>query len=362
MVKILDIYLTKKFFSIFAMVLICVIAIFFIFDFIELSRIGSTKNVGSAIILDMTMQKIPLHVQKVIGFIVLIASITNAIILSKNHEVTAIKVVGISTTRLLLPTFVGCLAIGLIFAMLINPFAADMINKYEMNESKYFKSSHGKLTVSKNGIWLKQIEEDKYAIIHSMHVSQTSKSIQDVTFFMFSKDGLFLYRMDTTQAFYRDNSWILINAKLSHISDINKSVGNVKLPSSMTFEQIEENITPPDSISLWRLYSFIGIAKQSGLSVKRYVLHLSKLICLPISLLAMGIIGAAFAIRHSRFADNKKAILYSMSTGFVIHVISDIIFALGASGEIHILLSAITPPLLSLMAAILILIHSEHST
>ena len=103
--NIISKYLCKEFLIHFFMVLAFITIVIFIFDFIELSRIASKKNIEFSNVLILSTLKAPIHVQKIIVFALFFASLITFNKLSKSSEITIIKASGLSAYQYIIPTY-----------------------------------------------------------------------------------------------------------------------------------------------------------------------------------------------------------------------------------------------------------------
>jgi lipopolysaccharide export system permease protein len=348
---ILDRYLAKRYLAMLGVVFLAVAAVLFIFDFIELTRIGAAKGVAMEIVLFMTLQKVPLHMQKIAGFLVMIAAMLTLMKAARDNEIIIMRVMGISTVRSVFSISCVSLVLGVVYMSVFNPMAAALIEVYERNEARYLKGSPSVIALSKNGIWLKNEQEDGHIIMHAMRLVSATQTLHDVVFYYFDSDAEFTRRYDAPTAVYSGRVWQLSDAILNERNAVNQEVGDVTIPAHFSFLQIQENLTLPDSLSFWKLPHFISVAEEYGLSVKKHKLHFYKLLMAPIFFLALALIGAVFAKRFVRFHSLYRNIFYCLGLGFVLYFVSDMMAAFAIAGELDVVVGALAPVIISLLVA-----------
>lgn len=332
----------------------------FVFDFIELTRITASKNVAISKILIMSAQKNPMHVQKVLGFLILLASMLTYMKLAKNSEITIFKTIGLSVYQYLVPTIICGLVLGVIYAGAINPLTSVLVSKYLKNEANHLKGNPSLLAISKTGLWVKQIDDNGVeSIIHALRIGQSNRRLHEVTFYFLGEDKSFIKRVDADIAEFETGKWRLTDARSTSENAINVAVGDMEIPTNITFEQIQESLVPPESLSFWKLPTFISIAENSGLSVAKHKLYFYRLLISPIFFVAMMILGAAFSMAPPRFGRGNIMMVTALMIGFFIYFFSDLIFAFAASGDIPIWLGVLSPTMLSLLIGTLFILHFE---
>lgn len=80
---------------------------------------------------------------------------------------------------------------------------------------------------------------------------------------------------------------------------------------------------------------------------------------MPLMLGAMVFIAAIFSLRHYRRGGIGLMIAAGIGSGFVVYFVSNIVYALGFSGSLPVVLSAWTPPIVASMASVAFLLHLE---
>ncbi len=360
MFSILDKYLIRQYLFYLLIIVAIVASLLFIFDFIELTRITASKNVAIGKVLIMSAQKNPMHLQKVLGFLVLLASMLTYMRMSKNNEITIFKSIGLSVYQYLIPIISCALVLGILYALVLNPLTSGLISKYLKNEASHLKGSPSLLAISKTGLWIKQIDNNGVeSIIHALRIGQNNKRLHEVTFYFIDENKSFVKRIDAEAAEFEVGEWKLINAQQTSENSLNEIVKDVIIPTNITFEQIQESLVPPESLSFWKLPTFIAIAENSGLSVTKHKLYFYRLMMSPIFFISMVILGAAFSMSPPRFGKGNSMLVLALLVGFLIYFFSDLIFAFAAAGDIPIWLGSAAPSLIALVIGILVILHFE---
>jgi lipopolysaccharide export system permease protein len=80
---------------------------------------------------------------------------------------------------------------------------------------------------------------------------------------------------------------------------------------------------------------------------------------MPVMLLAMTLLGAVFSLRHHRRGGVGKMAVFGVIAGFITYFASNLVYALGFSGSLPVVLAAWTPPLIAAMIGVSLLLHLE---
>ena len=137
------------------------------------------------------------------------------------------------------------------------------------------------------------------------------------------------------------------------------SGGQLYLPTALTSDEILESFAPPETVGFWDLGRFISQMEEPGFSGLRHRLFLQSELAKPALFAAMVLIGAAFALRPTRFGQTGVMILLAVLAGFALYFLKDFAESLGGRGQIPLLVAAWTPPVAAIMLAVALLLHLE---
>lgn len=360
MYSIINRYIFLSFLKHLLTIIFLVTFILIVFDFIELARVSANKSISILKVFEMSVYKVPIHVQKIFGFLILISSVITYSKLNKGSELIVMKASGISIWQVAFPSIVAAFFVGCFFTAVLNPIASSWIKKYEKMEASYLKGHASLLSISKTGLWIKQQNEDNTeTIIHALRIVSSSHELMDVTFYFRDENGAFLSRLDAESAKLSDGEWILKNVIESSEESLNVSYAERNVPTDLTFTQIQENMVMPETISFWKLSSFISVAENSGLSVIKHKLYLYKLFIAPMFFVAAVLLGMSFSISNARYKKMNVAYFICFATGFAIYFTSDILTALAASGAIDSIVASLVPTVVMTGVGAIILLHFE---
>jgi lipopolysaccharide export system permease protein len=79
----------------------------------------------------------------------------------------------------------------------------------------------------------------------------------------------------------------------------------------------------------------------------------------PLMICAMILIAATFTLRHSRRSGNTVVVAGGILTGFIVYFFQDIVFALGLSNNIPVVLAAWAPASIATLLGLAMLLHLE---
>jgi lipopolysaccharide export system permease protein len=353
-------YLSRQYAFWLTSVFVALIGVAFLFDVVEGMRRAKGKSEATlGIVLQMSLYKMPHLVEKLLPFVVLFGAMFAFWRLARANEVVVARSAGVSAWQFLLPAIAVTLFLGVVHVTVFNPFAAITLAKFERLESQFLNRSTSLLSVSKNGLWLRQADQGGQSVIHAMRVANDDMELRDVIIFLFEGADKFAGRIDAESARLEEGYWNIKNAWISAPNRAAKFVASYRLKTDLTITKIQDSFASPETMSFWELPEFILALEAAGFSGHRHRLYLYTLYALPVLLCAMVLIAATFTLRVNRRTGAVFAIIGGTFFSFVLYFLSDVVHALGLSANVPTLLAAWTPASVALMLGLAMLFHVE---
>ncbi|MFZ4540249.1 MAG: LPS export ABC transporter permease LptG [Rickettsiales bacterium] len=347
-----------------------VLVIVGLMELLELMRRSAEalRPVPFATIIEMMLLKLPTTAEKVYPFAIMIGAMITLARLTRSSELVVTRAAGVSVWQFLLPGVMVVVVLGTILVSLINPVAAYTISRFERLEGKYITNKPSLLSISPSGLWLRQSGKQNIPfvktmareyILHAVRMNQTSYSLENVTIQMFDAQERFVGRVDAPQARLAKGEWIVDNATLSAPGMLPITQTEYRMPTQLTLNQIQDSFSAPETFSFWQLPGFISVLEKAGFSALQHRLHFHSLMSLPLLLAGMLMLAAVFSMRPPRRGRTGMLIVIGLASGFVLYFMTNIIYALGATGDLPIALAAWAPSLIVVMVASAALLHLE---
>jgi lipopolysaccharide export system permease protein len=331
----------------------------FSIDIVDLLNRTAGHNVPGATAVGMALLQLPNLGQKMLPFAILLGGVFTFVKLSRSRELVATRAAGVSAWDFLLPPLTVAVFIGVFAVTVFTPIAARMFSEFAGLEARYVKGEESQLSVSINGLWLRQGDEHQQSVIHALRVAQQGEHLQDVVVFLYGANDRFTGRIDAKSAQLHQHYWVLNDAYVSGAAGSPVHHASYSLPTTLTPEQIIESSTSPDALSFWDLPGYIRAAQQAGFSATRYQIYLYSLYTLPALFAAMVFMAASFSLRFGRDAGIAKVVLFSAAAGFGVFFFQDLTSVLGRSGAVPVLLAAVAPALASILIGMTLVFSQE---
>jgi lipopolysaccharide export system permease protein len=355
------------------------LGIVYLLDTVELlRRLADKPALPFALVLQMSLLKLPETAQIISPFIVLFTALFTFWQLSKRSELIVLRASGVSVWQFLAPLLLVAFACGLCMTVLINPIGAFFIGKYQNFEAQYISDTDNRVAIFDDGLWLKQnatlslkpqgtssqAADQKYQIVlYAEKIVLPDWRLQRVMALFFDRTTQNLAaRVDAPVAQLKDGQFLFRQAtRNDFVGGFSQSqtLDVFQLPTELTPQKIEDSFSTPESMGFWALPRFIRTLDSTGFDSTKLRIHFQNLLAQPFLFLAMVILAACVSLRPQRQGGVLLYIISGILIGFFIFFFSNFLQALGSSHQIPVFLSAWSATLVSLLFGTALLLNSE---
>lgn len=353
-------YLALAFLRMFCVIMGLLLSIVYIFDVLELLRRASKRDdVGMGMILEMGLYKLPEVGQTLLPFAVLFAAMACFWWLSRRHELTAMRAAGYSAWQFVAPLVTTAIVIGFVHITIIHPIAANLLERYKSLEAEYLGQHKKLITISQQGLWLREGDPNGEVILHADSVVLQDWSLKGVMALFFDEVGDHTTRLDADSVTLQPGRWVFRNAVL-HEPGMPESVLPIyTLATDLTLADLQEGFSDPDTISFWKLPGFIHTLADTGLETTPMEVYYQSLLAQPLLLASMILLAATVSLRPPRFQKALIMALSGMFAGFVVFFLSSFLKALGGSHQLPVILAAWSTGIIVLLGSVTWLLNKE---
>lgn len=358
----LSVYIGRQFLVSFLVLFILFLLIILLFDSVELLRRSASKpEVSFAMVIEMAILKLPHMGQETFPFAILFGGMSAFWRLTRSNELVITRGAGVSAWQFMLPVIGIAFILGVLQITALNPLASATLTRYELLEARHLKGNDNLLALSGNGLWLRQSNKEGQSVVHANSFHQNDKSVllNNVVVFMYSGADTFSGRINAEEARLDDGFWHMKKAWIYKPETAPEFEEETWLATDLTLNKIQDSFAPPETMSFWDLQGFISQLENSGFSAIRHRLHWHTLLAAPFLMCAMVLIAATFTLRQSRRGATTFVITGGVLTGFLLYFFSDVVFALGLSDSIPVVLAAWTPSGVTTLLGLATLLHLE---
>jgi len=363
---ILDRYFARRFIQSFLVIGVIFLTLMILIDLIEQVRRFNEVDLSFGQLLQLTLLNTPAAISEMLPLLVILATISLFIGLARSSELVVTRAIGRSGIRALVAPVLLALTIGALAVSLLNPISAATSEEFQRLSDSYRNNGNSALSISSEGLWLRQGAENGQAVIHARGTSNGDVlGLDDVTIITFAPDGIPTQQITANRAELRDGNWELTDAKVWPLRSGDNPETNAEeharldLPTSLTRDRILDTLGQQDSVSVYDLPQLIRDLREAGFSTKQYEVWFQAQLARPLFLVSMVLIGAAFTMRHVRFGGTGVAVLTAVLLGFAIYFVRNFAQILGENGQLPIYVAAWAPPIAAIMLSLGLLLHAE---
>ncbi len=364
---IIRLYIARRFATATLFVFLGVLSLAILFESLELTRrAGPDLDVSFFTILGLAALRAPSISIQAAPYAMMLAAMWTYARLARSSELVVARASGLSGWSLATPVIAAAAFIGAFVTTIYNPLSAWMLDHAERSAARLFNEDGALVDVSDEGLWLREGDGFGQKVIHGRRSNFDGSGLvlTGVMVLEFADRGALVQRIDaeTARLEQAQATWKFQNVVIHEFSDagvIGRTRGFHEFDAYMTPEQIVESLAAPETISFWRLPSFIATLEGQGFSARRHLLYFNAALATPLVFAAMALLGAAFSMRHVRFGGLGIMALYAALTGFVVYFLLDIAQALAGSGVIDPVAAAWGPPFAALLFAAGLLLQFE---
>lgn len=353
-------YLGRQFFSVVLITFALFMSLIFIIELVELLRRGSDKpDVTFDLLISMALMEVPRIGSRTLPFAVLFGGMAAFLRLSRNNELVAARAAGVSVWQFITPALVVAFTVGAFIITVYNPVAATLAMRFSQLEAKYLEQQTSFVTVSSNGLWLRQADSTGQSVVHALKTDGAGLNLESVTIYLYGATDRFLGRIDAARASLRPGHWELSDVWLLMENDQPRHYESYQQETSLTEKQVEESFAREETISFWELPQFIATAEAAGFSARRYNIYFHQLLATPAMLATMVVVAAIFSMRVTRMGGTLTMVLGGVVAGFLVYFLGNLSIALGLSGILPAALAAWAPSIVVTLLGLAVLFHLE---
>lgn len=246
----------------------------------------------------MAILNIPTVMDVVLPFALLAGSMMCCNAWNRSNEFIVTRGVGTSIWTALSPIFAVSLSIGLFFILVLNPIGSLTTRQYESHMTQIFGSGERNLSVTTDGIWLRDNQSDRELIIHGDSLDTSISGIINPIIYEFVEPKGLTTRMRGSSMHLTDQGWMVENAVLWNNDGARKELGSVILASDLTSIDLERSTELPNTIPIYQLPLFIDVLENTGLPTISHEIYLNQLLALPLLMVGIAMLGARFTLEN----------------------------------------------------------------
>ena len=336
-------FFTYLFLKSFFYVLGIMFSLVFILNLLTELEFFKNIEVSSYFPLFLSFLNSPTMIFEMFPFIFFISTQLFFIKLFNNNEIDTLKYSGLKNTKILIFLSIFSFISGLVAILIFYNFSSNLKNVYMDLKSPHTNDGKYLAVVTKNGLWIKDIIENKILIVNSSKIEKNYLIDNFVS--EFDNNFNLLRNIKSKKIDISNKEWILIDAKIYERDK--KTVNNsLKINTHFNYETIQSLYSNLSSLSIFELYDLRQNYKNLGYSITDTNLHILKLISYPLYFMLMTLFSSLLMYRMKYQYNTASKISFGLFLTVVIFYINNFFTTLGSTEKIPLILSVFFPLLL----------------
>jgi lipopolysaccharide export system permease protein len=337
--QILDWYILRRFAVSLTYAIAAFVVIVIFVDMVGNLARFIDRDVPKLVILEYYVVYIPYIWILAMPIATLLASLFSLGEMARHNELIAIKSVGVSLYRILLPL----LAIGVVISMFAFGFGEVVVPPANQNKSKiedtYLEPASVRTTTRATNVFWRDKVGRRIFISSYDHTSRAAQKISIQTY----RENQIIERIDAPKMEWQDSTWTLRNGYTrSFENDVEQATPFDSLRDDnldLTPEKILQTRVQPEDMSFSELKFFADEVKRNGGNPNRWLVDLYFKTSIPFANFIMVLFGAPLASTKKR-SGTVFGVLISLFISFIYYGFNKFIQTLGQSGNVDPLLAA----------------------
>jgi lipopolysaccharide export system permease protein len=361
MKRILLGYFAREIYGATLVVLLAFLGLFAFFDFInELDNIGK-GGYQTHHALAFVAMIMPTRMYELLPVAVLIGSLYALTTLARHSEITVMRTSGLSIRRMLgMLCLIGLAPVVLtyVFGEYIAPPAESAAQQWRLTSTNSAISQQ-----LRSGLWIK----DGPRVVN-VRTLQPDRSMERIRVYSFDESGALQSIAEAVRGVYVEAGdrnrgyWHLTGVTRTDFFDDRTewvSPDELMWESALTPEVLSVLMVRPERMSVTALLAYIGHLRENQQNASSYEIALWKKLVAPFASLVMMVLALPFALVHERSGGVSVKVFLGVMLGVAFYLLNGMFTSLGTINSWPPLMAAITPSLLFLTAAAMMLYVAE---
>ena len=311
-------------------------------------------EVSSFYPLYLSLINTPMFVFEMFPFIFLISTQVFFNNLFNNNEMNILKYSGLKNSKIFSILSITTFLLGILIVFIFYNFSSNLKYFYLGLKSNYTTNDQYLAVITKNGLWIKDTNDNKTLIINAAKVDKNE--LQSAFISEFNSNYEIIRNIKSKKIDITKKEWVIENAEI-YVENNKIDEKKLYLKTNYDYEIIQNLFSNMSSLSIFELLEMRNNYKKLNYSLTEVDLQLIKLISYPIFFVLMVVFSGIIMMNTKSFKSKNLKITIGFFFSVIIYYINNFFYVLGNTEKISIL-TAITLPLLVFALINLILLKN----
>ena len=333
-------FISKIYLNSFFYVLIIMFSLIFILNLLSELDFFKNENVSNLFPVYLSLLNSPTLIFEMFPFIFLISTQLFFITLFQNNELSIFKYSGLKNSKILIIISLMSFVLGFLIITLFYNLSSNLKNFYLDLKTNYTKDDKYLAVITKNGLWIKDLVDDKVLIIHAVKIEQNH--LIDSYISEFNKDFEIIKNIVGKKIDITNKEWKIYNAEIYENNE-KKNYSNLRIKTNFDYQIIQNLFSNLSSLSLIELIELRENYKSLNYSLIEIDIQLLKLATFPIYLVLMTIFSSIIMLGTKELKSSILKISLGLFFSVIIYYLFNFFNVLGKTEKINLISSIIIP-------------------
>ena len=340
--KIINQYLIINYLKIVINSILIFFALGIILNLFEEIEFFKNLNQSFAIPFILSLSFVPTLILELMPFIIFLSSMFYFLHIKSNKDLLSVKVFGYSNLKITFIIAFFAFLFGCFILIAVNPITSALVKYYEIEKAKHAKDVDHLISINKNGVWVKEIDETGYKIINAEKLE--GETLKKISIYVFNKKNEVLKRIESESAIISDKPWKMKNVYVYDFKNkTNDNFKNFEFETNEVLDKINSVFKNLNTISFINIVKNYRKLNAIGYSKKLLNEQIHKFAALPFFLFLMVFLASIFTIGSVNPRQNYYYVILSILISVIIFYFKDLSIALGQTEKISLVLSVWMP-------------------
>ncbi len=336
-------FLSKIFLSSFFYVSLIMFSLIFVLNLLSELDFFKDINVNSYYPVYLSLLNSPTFIFEMFPFIFLISTQLFFITLFNNDQFSIFKYSGLKNSKILSIISITSFILGILIITLFYSFSSNLKNFYLDLKTNYTSDGKYLAVITKNGLWIKDVIDDKILIINSVKIDKNY--LINAYISEFNKDFEIKRNIVSPKINISNKNWVIFNAEVFDKNGKQK-IKNLEMNTNFDYLIIQNLFSNLSSLSILELFELRKNYKSLNYSLIEIDIQLLKLLCLPIYLMLMTIFSSIIMLGTKEIKSSILKISIGLFFSVVIYYLFNFFNVLGKTEKINLFSSVLIPIIL----------------
>ena len=347
-------FLVTGFIKSFLNVFLIMMSLVFILNILKEIEFFSNKEVNAFYPVYLSIMSSPSIIFEMFPFIFLIGTQFFFMKLFNNDEINIFKYSGLKNIKIINILSIVSFLIGILIITIFYSLSSNLQHYYIQIKNQFSEDKIYLAVINKNGLWIKDVVDDKTIIINSSKINNNFLTKTFIT--TFDKEFNLVESISSDYIDIKKNEWLIYDATIFK-DNVSQKTDLLKFKSNFNQKRIESLFSNLSSLSLLKLIDLRKNYKSLNYSTVDVDMQIYKVATYPLFLVIMTILSSIIMLNTKKNSSKVIKIIIGLFFSVIIYYLNNVFNVMGSTEKIPLMISIWTPIIFLTMVNLIMLIN-----